>query len=52
MHITGDGVRIVPRLEETTRPEPHFEPSLERGFDLSELDAILHGGLPTKSAER
>jgi circadian clock protein KaiC len=50
MHITADGVRIVPRLEETTEPEPHFEPTLERAsFDLQELDQILDGGLPRKS---
>ena len=50
MHISRDGIRFVPRLEETTHPAPHFEPSFTReAFDLPELDAILDGGLPAKS---
>jgi circadian clock protein KaiC len=50
MHITSAGVRIVPRLEETTHPAPTFEPSFTRAeFGLPELDAILQGGLPEKS---
>jgi len=51
MHIGPDGVRIVPRLEEITHPAPHFEPSPARAeFALPELDTILQGGLPAKSA--
>lgn len=50
MHITGDGVSIVPRIEETTRPAPTFKPSSERAsFGLPELDAVLHGGIPRAS---
>jgi circadian clock protein KaiC len=50
MHITADGIRIVPRLEETTQPERAYEPTLARAeFDLPELDEILRGGLPAKS---
>lgn len=51
MHISRDGIRIVPRLEETTHPSPDFAPSNERAdFGLPELDTLLHGGLPAKSA--
>lgn len=51
MHITTDGVRVVPRLEETTFPSPAFTPSAERAdFGLPELDKLLDGGLPLKSA--
>lgn len=50
MHITHDGVKIVPRLEETTLPDQRFHPPSERAsFGLLELDAILRGGLPTMS---
>ncbi len=50
MHITSDGVTIVPRLEETTLPKPSFVPATERAsFALPELDKLLGGGLPKKS---
>jgi circadian clock protein KaiC len=49
MHISEQGVHILPRLEETTRPEP-FTPSSQRAaFGLPELDEMLKGGLPEKS---
>jgi circadian clock protein KaiC len=51
MHISTDGIRIVPRLEETTHPSPTFTPSDERAeFGLPELDVLMQGGLPQKSA--
>lgn len=51
MHISTEGVRVVPRLEETTYPSPTFAPSDERAeFALPELDTLLNGGLPQKSA--
>jgi circadian clock protein KaiC len=50
MHITDDGIVVVPRLEEIVAPEPRFVPTRERAaFGLSELDNILNGGLPAKS---
>lgn len=51
MHITDDGISIVPRLEERVRPQRTFIPTTERApFGIAELDAMLHGGLPKKSA--
>jgi circadian clock protein KaiC len=51
MHISNEGVRMVPRLEETTLPSPDFTPSNTRAdFGLKELDSLLQGGLPEKSA--
>jgi circadian clock protein KaiC len=50
MHITPQGIVIVPRLEETTSADQDFHPSSVRcAFGLAELDDILHGGLPTMS---
>lgn len=50
MHITEQGISIVPRLEETTHANLDFEPTTERaGFGLPELDRILHGGIPCMS---
>lgn len=50
MHITNDGISIVPRLEAIVRPESRFVPTAERAsFGLPELDKILDGGLPAKS---
>ncbi len=50
MHITAGGVHLVPRLEETVQPDPGFTPRTERAsFGLTELDGILHGGIPTLS---
>lgn len=50
LRITDDGIAIVPRAEETTVPDAHFEPSTVRAsFGLPELDKILEGGLPEKS---
>lgn len=51
MHVDSNGVHVVPRLEETVRPSPAFEPSNERAdFGLPELDSLVDGGLPEKSA--
>lgn len=51
MHISSDGIRVVPRLEETTHPSPSFTPTDERTeFGLPELDDLMRGGLPAKSA--
>jgi len=50
MHITQDGIVIVPRLEETTEANQAFEPATTRcAFGLPELDAIIQGGLPAMS---
>lgn len=50
MRIDQSGISIVPRLEETTRPDVGFEPpSTRAAFGLPELDHILHGGLPSVS---
>ncbi len=50
MHITQQGISIVPRLEETVHANQSFEPPDARAeFGLPELDAILHGGLPAQS---
>jgi circadian clock protein KaiC len=50
MHITNDGVHVVPRIEEITAPRETFVPTSARAeFGLPELDKILHGGLPEKS---
>lgn len=50
MHISADGVRAVPRLEETTVPQSTFAPTKARArFGLPELDRVLGGGLPEKS---
>ena len=51
MHITSNGIHVVPRLEETTEPHETFEPSEARAhFGLPALDAMVSGGLPAKSA--
>jgi circadian clock protein KaiC len=51
MHITDDGIRIVPRLEEIATPMSRPAPTLERlAFGLPELDRVLDGGLPRESA--
>lgn len=50
MHITSEGVSILPRLEETTHANGDFQPSSERAsFGLPELDNVLRGGLPCLS---
>jgi circadian clock protein KaiC len=50
MHITGDGIHIVPRLEEIRGADADLAPTGERAeFGLPELDALLHGGLPVQS---
>jgi len=50
MHITGDGITIVPRLEETTEPRETFVPTERRAtFGLPDFDKMLDGGLPEKS---
>jgi circadian clock protein KaiC len=50
MHITQDGICIVPRLEETTHANVAFAPTSERAsFGLPELDRMLHGGIPSMS---
>lgn len=50
MHITREGISIVPRLEETTRANYAFEPPKKRAaFGLPELDKLLDGGLPSMS---
>lgn len=50
MHITADGIHLVPRMEETVSPDPHFKPKRERAeFGLPELDNLLMGGLPSQS---
>lgn len=50
MHITGGGIVIVPRLEETTDANQDFQPTGERcAFGLPELDSVLSGGLPAMS---
>lgn len=50
MHITEQGISIVPRLEETTHANPDFKPPTQRAaFGLPELDKVLHGGLPMMS---
>ena len=50
MHITDDGIRVVPRLEERTVPAEVFTPTDDRAsFGLPELDKILSGGLPKQS---
>jgi circadian clock protein KaiC len=50
MHIEESGVRIVPRIEETTGGQEAFEPAEDRAqFGIPALDEMLSGGLPTKS---
>lgn len=50
MHVTEQGISIIPRLEETTRANLNFEPPDERAeFGLPELDRCLGGGLPAMS---
>jgi circadian clock protein KaiC len=50
MHITQNGISIIPRIEETTVADPQFVPSADRAeFALPELDKMLHGGLPCLS---
>jgi circadian clock protein KaiC len=50
MHIGSDGISIVPRIEETTTPDPSFVPTSTRAeFGLPELDRLLDGGLPELS---
>jgi circadian clock protein KaiC len=50
MHITRDGIVIVPRLEDITAADQDFMPSAERcAFGLPELDAVINGGLPAMS---
>lgn len=51
LHITAEGIQIVPRLEEITRPAPTSPPSPERAaFGLPELDKLLLGGVPRMTA--
>lgn len=50
MHITSEGIHVVPRIEEITAQRETFVPTDARAkFGLPELDKILHGGLPAKS---
>ncbi len=50
MHITSDGIHMVPRIEETTDAKETFVPTDRRAeFGLPELDKIVRGGLPEKS---
>jgi circadian clock protein KaiC len=50
MHITNDGIVIVPRLEEVTDANQDFQATTERcAFGLPELDAVINGGLPAMS---
>jgi circadian clock protein KaiC len=50
MHIGADGIRIVPRREETSKANSEFAPTGRRAeFGLPELDSILSGGLPEQS---
>lgn len=50
MHITSNGIHMVPRIEETTEAAETFTPTEERAeLGIPLLDAMLHGGLPSKS---
>ena len=58
MHITGEGVQIIPRLE-ATLPRDYASAAgsvrqdgelARAAFGLPELDALLEGGLPRSSA--
>lgn len=50
MHISTSGIQLVPRIEETTVPDPSFTPVAKRAsFGLPELDKILDGGIPAQS---
>ncbi len=50
MHITGDGIRMVPRIEETTEANETFVRPTSAPRSVSPmLDDMLHGGLPSKS---
>lgn len=50
MHITNDGIHMVPRIEEITESQETFTPSEDRAeIGIAELDAMVGGGLPEKS---
>jgi circadian clock protein KaiC len=51
LQISGEGIKIIPRIEETTMAAQDFEPSDRRcEFGLPELDNIICGGIPAMSA--
>lgn len=51
MHIGGDGVRFIPRLEaQATGGEDVAPPEGRASFGLPELDVLMEGGLPLHSA--
>jgi circadian clock protein KaiC len=50
MHITSEGIFIIPRIEETTAPSQDFKYSGKRArFGIPGLDQLLRGGLPCMS---
>ncbi|MES1209111.1 MAG: ATPase domain-containing protein, partial [Pseudomonadota bacterium] len=51
MRIAHGGIEIYPRLEAQIRSQPYHpaRPQRRAQFGIPELDALLHGGIPTPS---